>query len=52
MNIFEQHETRVKEYLNEHYPDVLTGCEIEICEDGKVFIDSWIIIETGIKLQK
>ncbi len=52
MNIFEQHEQQVLEYISTNYPDWTPenlNVVPEICEDGSYQIGT-IIIKTGIKL--
>jgi len=50
-----EHHQDVKEYICENYPDwdieksLYNGVNVEICSNGDVHYDSFIIIKTNIK---
>lgn len=51
-----EHESNVKDYINEFYPDwnidehLSNGDNVEICENGDVHYNMFTIIKTGIRL--
>jgi hypothetical protein len=51
-----EHENNVKNYVNEFHPDwnidkrLSNGENVEICENGDVHYNMFIIIKTGIRL--
>lgn len=56
MRNFDLHEQKVKDYIIKNYPDwdidrhVSTGQNVDICENGDVHYDGFIIIKTNIRL--
>jgi len=53
---FDLHEQKVKDYIINNYPDwdierhLSTGNNVDICENGDVHYDGYIIIKTNIRL--